>query len=60
MQEGKVFQQKLLEKGYFIVKMTGPSTVRLTSSDFIWQHHTCKHLAKSGNISELDDHRINE
>ena len=28
-----VFQQKLLEKAYFIVKMTTPAMVRLVSSD---------------------------
>ena len=29
-----VFQQKLLEKSVFIVKMTGPTMVRPVSSDF--------------------------
>ena len=29
-----VFQQKLLKKGYFIVKMTGLAIIRLASSDF--------------------------
>ena len=29
-----IFQQKLLGKAYFIVKMTGPAIVRPGSSDF--------------------------
>ena len=29
-----VFQQKLLKKAFFIVKMTGPAKVRPVSSDF--------------------------
>ena len=29
-----VFQQKLLKKAYFIVKMTGPAIIQPTSSDF--------------------------
>ena len=29
-----VFQQKLLEKAYFIVKMTGPAIIQQASSDF--------------------------
>ena len=29
-----VFQQKLLERSIFIVKMTGPAKVRPVSSDF--------------------------
>ena len=29
-----VFQQNLLEKAYFIVKMSGPAMVWLASSDF--------------------------
>ena len=29
-----VFQQNLLEKAYFIAKMSGPAMVRLASFDF--------------------------
>ena len=34
MHEGNVFDQKLLEKSYFIFKMSGPAMVRQASSDF--------------------------
>ena len=34
MHEGEDFQQNPLDKAYFVVKMTGPAMVRLTSSDF--------------------------
>ena len=34
MHEGNVFDQKLLEKAYFIFKMTGPAMVQPASSDF--------------------------
>ena len=31
---GDFFRQNLLDKDYFVVKMTGPAMVRLASSDF--------------------------
>ena len=34
MHEGDGFYYKLLEEAYFIVEMTGPTTVQLASSDF--------------------------
>ena len=34
MHEGNRFHQKLLEKAYFMIKMTGATMVRLASSDF--------------------------
>ena len=34
MHEGDGFPQKLLEKAYSFVKMTGPAMVRPASSDF--------------------------
>ena len=33
-QKEMVFQQNLLEKAYFIVKMSGPAMIWLASSDF--------------------------
>ena len=34
MQKGDGFSQNLLEKAYFIAKMSGPTMVRPASSDF--------------------------
>ena len=34
MREGDGFHYKLLEEGYFIVEMTGPTTLQPASSDF--------------------------
>ena len=46
-----VLQQKLLEKAYFIVKMTGLVMVWLASSDF-WKVPSVKALSANTLLSE--------
>ena len=42
-QKEMVFQQNLLEKAYFIAKMSGPAMVWLASSDF-WKAPLVSHF----------------
>ena len=47
-----VFHQKLLEKAYFIFKMTGPAMVWPASSDF-WKAHEVRVLVEIASTSDL-------